>query len=179
MIHENKTQRLALTALMAALIIISIMFLRIPVPVTGGIIHPGDTFIFLAVMMLGIKNAAIAGSVGASLANILSGLSHWAPWTFVIKGVMAIIMGMVFNAMGGKKPETSQSKKFGLYTVGMIIGGIWQIAGYAVAYRAVIGSWGVALWGVIGDVIQTSVAIVLVLILANVLRKTPMKKHFI
>ena len=150
---------------MACLIMLSIMFFRIPVPFTQGFVHPGDGLIFFAVMVLGMKYAIPAAAIGASAANIIVGYPFWAPWTFVIKGGMALIMGLY----------VSKIQKF--RTIGMVLAGLWMTAGYCVAGRVIYGNWAVALIGVPWDIGQFTVGIVIAKALYAALLKTPVGKR--
>ena len=58
---NSKTFRLVLTALMMCLIMVAILFIRVPIPFTQGYVHLGDAMIFLAVLVLGWKYGAVAG----------------------------------------------------------------------------------------------------------------------
>lgn len=97
MIHENKTQQMILTGLMTAVITVCTMVIAIPVPFTNGYIHLGDSMIFVAVLILGWKYGAFAAGVGSALADMFLGYIHYVPWTFAIKGMMAIIMGLIIE----------------------------------------------------------------------------------
>jgi NAD(P)-dependent dehydrogenase (short-subunit alcohol dehydrogenase family) len=58
--------------------------------------------------VLGYKYGAAAGAFGAMLGDIIGGFAMWAPWTLVIKGVMAFIMGAIINfaSMNTYRPLT-------------------------------------------------------------------------
>ena len=58
---------ITVTALMAALVFAGTYYLKIPIPAMGGYIHLGDSMIFLTVCILGKKEGAIAGAIGAAL----------------------------------------------------------------------------------------------------------------
>jgi len=78
-------------AMFAALILMGTMFIQIPF--FKGYVHIGDSLIYLAATFLPMPFSILAASVGAALADILgSGGSFiiYAPFTFVIKGIMAI-----------------------------------------------------------------------------------------
>ena len=49
--------------------------------------------IFLSVLLLGKKGGALAAGLGSALADVLGGYAAYAPWTLLIKALMAIIMG--------------------------------------------------------------------------------------
>jgi uncharacterized membrane protein len=88
-------EKLVMTGLMTALVLVVTAIFPIPVPFSNGYIHLGDSMIFLAVIILGWKSGAFAAAVGSALADIYLGFAYWAPWTFVIKGGMAFILGFI------------------------------------------------------------------------------------
>jgi len=69
-------------------------FLRIPSPY-GGVIHIGDSAIFLASVLLGPFAGAFVGGVGHFFANFIFGPQIFAPWTLVIKGIMGFLVGAI------------------------------------------------------------------------------------
>ena len=74
---NEKTRTLVMTALMAAIIFVATYIIKIPNPATGGYSHMGDCMIFLAVIMLGRKNGAIAAGIGGALSDLLAGAAAW------------------------------------------------------------------------------------------------------
>jgi len=113
----DKTQKLVLTGLMTALITVATMAIAVPVPFTNGYIHMGDSMIFLAVLILGWKHGALASGVGSALADLFLGYVHWAPWTLCIKGLMAVVMGLIIQ-------QCMKNKKFtGVFS--LITAGVW------------------------------------------------------
>lgn len=97
MVTTEKTNKIILTGVMMAIIAVATMIIAIPVPFTNGYIHLGDSMIFIAVLILGWRYGAVAAGVGSALADMFLGYVHWAPWTFIIKGLMALIMGLVIE----------------------------------------------------------------------------------
>ena len=87
---SNKTRVLVSSALFAALICTTTAcFLRIPVG-NGGYVHIGDTFIYLAAVLLPMPYAAISASLGAGMADILTGATNWAFATIIIKPILVL-----------------------------------------------------------------------------------------
>lgn len=113
----DKTQKIVLTGLMTALITVSTMVIALPVPFTNGYIHMGDSMIFLAVLILGWKYGGFAAGVGSALADIFLGYIHWAPWTLCIKGLMAVVMGLIIHQCIKKKSN--------IIIISVIISIIW------------------------------------------------------
>jgi len=178
MTNENKTHKLVLTALMACLGTVAILMFRIPIPGDQGIIHLGDSVIFLAVLILGTKHAVPAAAIGHSMANVLGGLMMWAPWTFVIKGTMALIAGAFITHMLKNGENYSTFKRTTIKITGMMLGGIFMIAGYYVAGGIMFGNWIVALVGIPWNIGQLIIGIMIAITLAAALCKTPARNYF-
>jgi uncharacterized membrane protein len=89
------TKRLALIALLSSLIMVSTFFINIPLTITGGgLFHLGRIFIFLIALTLGNKYS-IAGAIGLTMFDLLSGYAIWAPVTFVASFGMAILVARI------------------------------------------------------------------------------------
>lgn len=87
---RKNIKRLATTALGAAIVCVFTAFFQIP-NTNGGYIHPGDSFIYLFACILPMPYSLIAGAIGASLADIISGYAVYALPTFIIKALMVIV----------------------------------------------------------------------------------------
>lgn len=80
-----------LTALFAALIFVVTAYLfHIPVPATGGYIHLGDSFLYLAASILPTPYAVAAGGIGEALSDGMTGSAIYMLPTFLIKSAMAL-----------------------------------------------------------------------------------------
>lgn len=88
--RNPSVKKLTFTGLMAALICVLTMFPHIPIPAGSGYIHLGDGMILLAVMVVG-PLAIPAAAIGSALADLFSGYALYAPATFAIKAVVALI----------------------------------------------------------------------------------------
>ncbi len=174
---NTRTSKLVLTAMMMCLIIVAIMFIRIPIPFTQGYVHPGDAMIFLAVLILGWKYGAAAAAFGGMFGDILGGFAAWAPWTFCIKGIMAIVLGLIIEA-AFKKGEDKRSRIISMEIIGMIVGGALMTVGYYAAEGIMYGNWVVAALGVPWNIGQFAVGMVLALVLAEALCRTSAKSFF-
>ncbi len=121
---DNKTKQIVYTALMAALIFAATFSIRIPVPFTQGYIHAGDSMIFIAVLILGWKNGAIAAGMGSALSDLLAGYSQYILPTLVIKGLMAVFMGLAL--------EKSHNNKKSIFALSAITVGVWLIFNFII-----------------------------------------------
>lgn len=102
--NTNEINKLTLAGMFAALAFICFAYLRIEIPMGGGLtgkIYIGHTFIILAAVVLGSKYGALTGAVGLSLADFLAGYTTSAPPTFLAKFLLgwsaAFIARKVFN----------------------------------------------------------------------------------
>ena len=88
---NETTRRIAKTALMIALIFVCTFTIKLPNPATGGYTHMGDCMAFLAVLVLGKKDGALAAGLGAALSDLLTGAMIWVLPTFIFKFIMGYI----------------------------------------------------------------------------------------
>jgi uncharacterized membrane protein len=106
---KMNVEQLIMTALLTALVAVATIAIPIPVPFTNGYIHPGDSMIFLAVLISGWKRGAVAAGVGSAFADIFLGYVFWAPWTLVIKGCMAMITGLFISKCTRRRRDIAVS----------------------------------------------------------------------
>ncbi|BCZ45024.1 hypothetical protein psyc5s11_10910 [Clostridium gelidum] len=118
--EQIKTKDLTKMGLMAALVFLGTFFIKIPS--ISGYTHLGDCMIFVSVLILGWRKGAVAGGIGAALADLLGGYTQWIIPTLFIKAIMAMIMGIMTEKL-------FPNLRFG-WLIGATVGGIFQIAGY-------------------------------------------------
>ena len=115
-----------MTALFAALACVATMSIRIPTPGTSGYIHPGDAIVILAGIILGPVYGMLAGyGIGSALSDLIGGYFVYVPITLVIKGLVALVSGLIYQKMcrSGKNRY-----------VAVILGGITDIVFVAGGY---------------------------------------------
>ena len=139
------TYKLVYTSLMICAVLLGTVIFRIPIPMTQGYVHLGDTMIFLGVLLLGKKEGAAAAGLGSALADILGGYAFWAPWTLLIKIAMAYISGfLIEKAELPKHAGSSRKRELAVLIPSMTAGGLVMCAGYLAAERIMYGSWTIA-----------------------------------
>lgn len=131
---DNTTKKIVFAALLAALACVATMIIKIPTPL-GGYIHAGDAVVVLAGFLLGPVWGALAAGLGSCLADVISGYVLYAPGTFVIKAVVALLAGWI---IGTKLIKNEFAKAL----VAGIIGGVVMVGGYML-YEAVFMGFGV------------------------------------
>ena len=157
----KKTRKLTYIALLTALSTISVMFLRVPNGV-GGIIHPGDSIIYITAIFFGPLAGAFVGGIGHSLANLLSDTAVWAPWTFAIKGIMGSVVGLIAH-------NAVQIKNARLW-IALIISTAILIVGYFIAGIFVLGA-GAAVAQAVMTSIQGVIGIIVTIVLLPIVNK--------
>ena len=132
---NNNLKKLILAALFAALACVATMSIRIPTPGTGGYIHPGDAIVILSGIILGPVWGFLAGGIGSALSDLIGGYFVYVPITFVIKGLVALASGLLYQKIG----KTLKSR----YTA-VILGGVADIilvaGGYFVCEYFIYGT---------------------------------------
>ncbi len=106
MLVAERTNKIILSGLMMAITAVATMVIAIPVPFTNGYIRLGDSMVFLSVLILGWRYGAIVAGAGSAMADLFLGYVHWAPWTFIIKTIMALLMGLVIEKTIKNKKNT-------------------------------------------------------------------------
>ena len=96
----DRTKKVVFSALFAALCCVLTMIVKIP-SVLGGFMHLGDGAVLTAGYFLGGAYGFLAAAIGSALADVFSGYIIYAPVTFFIKGLMALVMWM-FSKKGKK-----------------------------------------------------------------------------
>lgn len=98
---KTRTQKIVTAAMLAALACVATMIIKIPSPMKG-YLNLGDCVVLLAGWVLSPVYGFLAAGIGSALADIFSGYVIYAPATFVIKGLMAIIAYYLFKLISNK-----------------------------------------------------------------------------
>ena len=97
---KDNFKKQIIAAMLAALTFAATMAVRIPTPGTNGYIHPGDALVILSGVILGPSNGFLAAGIGSALADLLGGYFVYVPITFLIKGIVALSCGLIFQKAG-------------------------------------------------------------------------------
>ncbi len=162
------TKKIAITGLLMAIICITTMFFKIPIP--GGYAHIGNAFIFLACFVLDKRDSTIACGVGSAMADLLGGWYMWIIPTLIIKSIMgfviALLMSKTFNIKGFKT------------AFALIMGTVVMVIGYVVSGIIIMDSFAASLTQVPGLVLEDIVGIVIFYIVGAMLVKSGAIKIF-
>jgi uncharacterized membrane protein len=124
--------KIALAAIMAALVAVATLLFVVPIPATSGYFNLGETLIYIAALLFGPIVGAIAGA-GASIADILVA-PQFAPGTFTIKAIEGFLVGFIYKKLKQKTGRITLSA-----TVAIIIGGFEMVLGYFLYETLVLG----------------------------------------
>jgi uncharacterized membrane protein len=96
--NEVKSFRnIALIVSFTGLVFLSTSIFFIAIPTSNGFFNIGEIFVYLAALIGGPITGAIAGGVGASLADVALGYGVFAPGTLFIKGIEGFLVGLIFH----------------------------------------------------------------------------------
>ncbi len=131
--------------ILGALIVVFTAFVK--VPTMSGYFHVGDAMIALAGAVIG-PFAAIPAAIGSCIGDVIAGYAIYAPFSFVIKGVLGIVAGLGFK-----------SGNTGFRAALMMILGGCIIAGGYFAADSILYSTQTAFVGLLWNVLQAFVFI--------------------
>ncbi len=149
--NRNNIKKIAYAGVLAALVFAGT---ELHIPTAIGHINLGDLVILVSAYVLG-SFAFIPAAIGSTLADLLAGYPQYAVATFIIKGVMGLVAGLLLKR--NKEGKTSLGRK--LYA--SFITELIMIAGYF-AFESLPFMYGIAAaaGSLIPNGIQASAAIV-------------------
>ena len=159
---DKKIRKLVISAMMAALTYVATMVIQIPSPMNG-YVNLGDCFVLLSGWLLGPWYGGAAAGIGSMLTDLLSGYGHYAPGTFVIKGLDALVAALLFRTMG----RTSTAA-----LVSGLVGETIMVAGYFGYAALLLGKGLGAAASIPGNLVQATMGLLIGFLLLKVLQKT-------
>lgn len=132
---NSTTKKIVFAAMLAALCCVATMIVKIPTPLKG-YINMGDCIVLLAGVVLPPLYGFAAAAVGSALADVLSGYVFYAPATFVIKGVMALIAFFVFKLLKKRPGGTPARIISGVIAETEMVLGYFAFEGFVYGFKA-------------------------------------------
>lgn len=175
---SDTTNKIVMTGLMMCLVTIATMFIKIPVPMTQGYVHLGDSMIFLSVLVLGKKRGTAAAGIGSALGDLFAGYAFWIPWTLAIKGIMAFIMGAIIEKFSKEGDIESKGRVTLVEVLAMIAAGGEMVVGYYIAAGFMYGNWVSPIASMPWNIGQFVVGMIIAVLISTALYKTPARKYF-
>ncbi|MDD6041488.1 MAG: ECF transporter S component [bacterium] len=159
----NTTKRVAVSAMFAALCCVATMMIKIPSPLNG-YLNLGDCVVLLSGWLLPPAYGFLAAGIGSALADVFSGYVVYAPATFVIKGLMALVAFKGFAEFSRLRNQTA----------GRVISGalaeVLMIVGYYV-FEGFLYGWLPSAVNILPNAVQGAVGLVLGIALARLFVK--------
>lgn len=158
--QAQSIRRLTTAGVLAAAIVLLTTLVSIPMPGGFGYINLGDVGVLLAGMLLGGGWGALCAGAASALSDVLLGYTVYAPATFVIKGLVALVAGLLFA-------KTQKKIRFAaLYPAALIVP-----AGYFL-YESLLYGTATAIPNILFNTLQCLVGAVVATILGLMLLKT-------
>lgn len=163
--NKITTQELVITAVFIAMVYVAtwLINIRLPLVGSGGLIHLGNVPLFIGAMLFGKRTGAISGAVGMGLFDLMSGWTVWAPFTFVIVGLMGYVVGYFAE----KKPIKNAVLND---VTAMVSALIIKLVGYYFAEVILLGNWLAPFGSMPGNILQVGFAAIVAVAAAPVLR---------
>lgn len=148
--------------------------IKIPFGV-GAMIHLGSAMIYTTGIVFGGVYAGFAGALGSAFFDLIMGYSPYTLWSFIIKGIAGLIVGVTAKGLWPERRPTVASilgsNLMFRSIIACVFGAAWTLGGYLVAWWQVTGSWAVAVSNAPGSLLTSSAGMAVALILAPRLRK--------
>ncbi len=164
--HSSKftTNQICSIALFMALVCVSTLFFKVPIPL--GYAHLGNGFIFLASVFLGNPGGILCAGIGSALADMFGGWYAWIIPTLIIKCVMGGMISLIaFDKNTKAKVRSAKT------AVAVLVGTVIMVLGYFVAGSFLEGSIVAGAAQIPGLVGEGIVGIILFYILGIALEK--------
>lgn len=156
-------------ALFMALVCVSTLFFKIPIPL--GYAHLGNGFIFLASVFLGNPGGMLCAGIGSALADMFGGWYAWILPTLIIKCLMGFLVSAIAHDKEGN------AKIFSLRTyLALLAGTVEMVLGYFIAGSILEGNIAAGAAQIPGLLGEDIVGIVLFFILGIALEKAGVRK---
>lgn len=163
----QSTGKYVLTALFAAMIfLVTAYILHIPTPATGGYIHLGDAFLYLAASILPAPLAVAAGGIGEALSDAMTGSVMYALPTLLIKSAMVLCFSSVKNKIVNKRNITAAG-----------VAGIICIVGYYLTEVFIYQNFISPLIEIPANLVQAGASAVIFLLLGSAFDRLNLKKQ--
>ena len=160
-------KKYVIAAMFAALTFAAAMVVRIPTPGVGGYIHLGDALVILSGVILGPSYGFLAAGIGSALADLLGGYLIYVPITFVIKGLVALLSGSIYQKAG-----KDVRSRYHAVAAGGVVDILMVVGGYLLFGSVLYGPTG-ALACVPADLIQGISGLIISLFLYPALMTVP------
>ena len=160
--------KLVLASVFAALASAATMVIQIPSPMNG-YINLGDCIVLLSGWILGPVYGFFAAGIGSALADIFTGYVHYAPGTFVIKGLVALAAGLLPMVL---TKSSSPAVKLLARVTSAVSGEAIMVLGYFGYAGLLLGNGLAAASSIPGNLVQGVAGIISAVIIMELLERS-------
>ena len=160
---KTTTQKIIFSSMLAALVCVATMVIKIPSPLSG-YLNLGDCIVLLSGWLMPPLYGFLAAAVGSALADIFSGYMLYAPVTFLIKGIMALLASLGYSLLRKKAGGTVS------HVLSGITAELFMILGYF-AFEGILYGFAAAALNIPINALQGAVGLVLGILLTGIFRK--------
>lgn len=160
---SQTTKKVVIASLFTALTCVATMIIKIPSPLKG-YMNFGDSVVLLSGWMLSPLYGFFASGVGSGMADLFSGYVMYAPVTFLIKGVMAVVAFYLYKILRKSLGEMPSRVLSGAVSEIIMATGYYVFEGFLYGFKA-------SLVNVPANVVQGVAGLVLGIILVGVFTK--------
>ena len=160
---KNTTKKIVFASMLTALVCVATMIIKIPSPLKG-YINIGDCIVLLAGWIASPVYGFIIAGLGSAMADLFSGYLIYAPATFIIKGIMALIVYYSFKLLH-KKTGNLLSQ-----IIGGTIAEIWMVSGYFI-FEGLLYGFAPSLVNIPANSVQGAAGLILGCLLIKIFQK--------
>lgn len=150
---KQSLRKIAVASVLSALICVATMIVKVPTPLKG-YANLGDCVVLIAGWLLPPGYGFLAAGIGSGLADVFSGYAIYAPATFVIKGLMALICFLLRNSVKGKA-----KKELPVLMISGFVAEVIMVVGYYV-FEGFVYGWSASLVNIPANAIQGVIGLV-------------------
>lgn len=161
--QNRNALKLAVTAVLTAVVVVFTMIIRIPT--AKGYLNLCDVAICFIAFTFGPASSFIAAALGTALADLISGYAQWAPISFAVHGLEGLLIALIVRSKGDH--EASFLRK--------ILAGIVCMATVSLGYFALsalfVSTVAVAAAEIPGNLVQSAVGFILGLAVSSAVKR--------
>ncbi len=161
---KTKTQKLVMASMLAALCCVATMIIKIPSPLEG-YINLGDCVVLVSGWLLSSWYGFAVAGIGSALADVFSGYAVYAPATFIIKGLMAVVAHFCHKGMHNKLGDTPSR------IIGGALAEITMVLGYFV-FEGFLYGFAPSVVNIPANAVQGVAGLVIGFVLVKIFEKT-------
>ncbi len=164
--NNGKIKKVVMASMLAALCCVATMIIKIPSPLKG-YVNLGDCIVLLSGWLLSPVYGFFAAGIGSALADVFSGYIMYAPATFIIKGIMALVAHSCYKGMNNKLGNTPSR------IAGGILAEIIMVLGYFL-FEGFLYGFGPSVVNIPANAVQGVAGLVIGIFLVKIFEKTKM-----